>query len=142
MNEVLIDTNVFIYALDKDSIYHQQSSQILTSSNNILFTTSKNISELFAATSKININRVAFNRFYGELKQNIGILFPTSESLEVFEKLIKKYKIIIDSGFWILDTGKTIFFTINQHQVSSIQYQASSINFSFFGKLFTTISYE
>ena len=92
MNEVLIDTNVFIYALDKDSIYHQQSSQILTSSNNILFTTSKNISELFAATSKININRVAFNRFYGELKQNIGILFPTSESLEVFEKLIKKYK--------------------------------------------------
>jgi predicted nucleic acid-binding protein len=92
MNEVLIDTNVFIYALDKDSIYHQQSSQILSSSNNILFTTSKNISELFAATSKININRVAFNRFYGELKQNIGILFPTSESLEVFEKLIKKYK--------------------------------------------------
>lgn len=92
MNEALIDTNVFIYALDKDSIYHQQSSQILTSSNNILFTTSKNISELFAATSKININRVAFNRFYGELKQNIGILFPTSESLEVFEKLIKKYK--------------------------------------------------
>lgn len=92
MSEVLIDTNVFIYALDKDSIYHQQSSQILTSSNNILFTTSKNISELFAATSKININRAAFNRFYGELKQNIGILFPTSESLEVFEKLIKKYK--------------------------------------------------
>lgn len=92
MNDILIDTNVFIYALDKNSIYNQPSSQILTSLTNVLFTTSKNISELFAITSKLNINRTAFGRFYGELKQNIGILFPTSESLDIFERLLKKYK--------------------------------------------------
>ena len=91
MNELFVDTNVFIYALDKNSIYNEQSSQILTSQENMLFTSSKNISELFAVISKLNINKMLFNRFYTELKQNTGILFPNNDSLEKFEKLMKKY---------------------------------------------------
>ena len=92
MNEILIDTNVFIYALDKTSIYNKQSEEILTNNNLTLFTTTKNISELFAITSKLNISRTITHNFYTEIKRNVGILFPSNESLMIFEKLIKKYK--------------------------------------------------
>lgn len=92
MNELVIDTNIFVYALDKNSMFNKISSDLLTGSDNVLFTTTKNISEIFAITSKLNVGRTLINRFYAEVKQNIGILFPSNQSLEIFEKLIKKYK--------------------------------------------------
>ena len=92
MNEVLVDTNVFVYALDKTSIYNKQAEEILTNDNLTLFTTTKNISEIFAITSKLNVSRTITYSLYSEIKRNIGILFPTNESLSIFEKLIKKYK--------------------------------------------------
>lgn len=92
MSEVLVDTNIFIYALDKNSLYNKQSEHILSNANITLFTTTKNISELFAITSKLNVNRTLTNNFYSEIKRNVGILFPSNESLFIFEKLIKKYK--------------------------------------------------
>ena len=91
MNEILVDTNVFIYALDKKSIYNQQTIKLLNSPNNTLFTSTKNISQLFSIVSKLNLNNDAFNRFYTDLKRNIEILFPTNESLAIFEKLYLKY---------------------------------------------------
>ncbi|MBI1937976.1 MAG: type II toxin-antitoxin system VapC family toxin [Ignavibacteriales bacterium] len=92
MNELVIDTNIFIYALDKNSMFNKISSDLLTGNDNALFTTTKNISEIFAITSKLNVSRTLINRFYAEVKLNIGILFPSNQSLEIFERLIKKYK--------------------------------------------------
>ncbi len=114
MNKILVDTNVFIYALDKISIYNKQSSQILTSPNNILFTSTKNISELFAIISKLNLNRDAFNRFYSELKQNTEILFPSNESLAIFERFIKKYKPIGNRVFDIEIVSIMLSYDINR----------------------------
>lgn len=90
MSKLLIDTNIFIYALDKDSIHHQKSVEYLTSKDK-LFTTSKNISEYFAVTSKIGIETAITIGFYGEIKQNLVVLYPNDKSLLIFEKLYKKY---------------------------------------------------
>lgn len=36
MNEVLVDTNVLIYAMDKSSIFNKASTQLLSDPNYIL----------------------------------------------------------------------------------------------------------
>jgi predicted nucleic acid-binding protein len=92
MNEIVVDTNVLIYALDKSSIFNKASTQLLSDPNSILFITTKSISEFFAVTSKIKISQTIVNCFYSEIKQNLGILLPTNNSLEIFEKLVQKYK--------------------------------------------------
>lgn len=90
MSKLLIDTNIFIYALDPESIHYKKCVGYLTSSHQ-LFTTSKNISEYFAVTSKLNVKTETVLGFYDEIKRNITILFPNDKSLKVFEKLYGKY---------------------------------------------------
>jgi predicted nucleic acid-binding protein len=53
-NSILIDTNVFVYAVDADSKFHQWALGVLSDSNRTLFTTSKNTSD-FERISEIKI---------------------------------------------------------------------------------------
>ena len=89
---VLLDTNILIYAYDSASPYHAQAVAVLMNAAYDLFTTTKNISEYFAVLSKQN---QPFNQvwtFYEDLKKNTQILFPTPTSLAQFEQLIQKYQ--------------------------------------------------
>ena len=43
MNNILIDTNLLIYAIDEDSKYYHSVQKLLDDESNNLFTTSKNI---------------------------------------------------------------------------------------------------
>jgi len=92
MNSLFVDTNVFLYALDQNSKFHDLSRRILESPNNNLFTASKNLSELFAVTTKYKFDHTIVNRFYFEMKKNITILFANFKSLSIFELLLEKYK--------------------------------------------------
>lgn len=92
MSKILIDTNVMIYALDNHSKYFRQANNISEDDNNTNYTTSKNILEFFAVASKLKFDSQTVKTFYSELKQNFIILFPTLESLTLFEHLIDKYK--------------------------------------------------
>jgi len=87
MNKILIDTNVFLYDLDKSSLHHKKASEILFSGVSLV-TTSKNISEFFAVTSKVKADFISVWNYYLEIKHNVEILFPSMRSLEIFEKLI------------------------------------------------------
>lgn len=91
MINVLIDTNVLIYGLDKSSLYHQPAAAILTLPDLDLFVTTKNISEFFAVTSKLKLPVKVCQEFYKDLKINTTILFPTEESLTIFEQLTRHY---------------------------------------------------
>lgn len=51
-NSVLLDTNVFIYALDADSKFHEQSKLFLQNPDYQLSTTSKNISEFLVVLTR------------------------------------------------------------------------------------------
>lgn len=81
MSKVVIDTNYFLYALDKDSSYHSKVVALLSDPEIELYTTSKNISEYFAVTTKLRIAPKEVWRFYKEVKQNITILYPNDKSI-------------------------------------------------------------
>lgn len=61
MIDVLIDTNLLIYAMDKTSIHHESASHILLDPNHNLYTTTNNISEFFAVSSKILLFFIVIN---------------------------------------------------------------------------------
>jgi len=51
---ILVDTNVLIYAVDEDSKFHEGALNLLSNSQNNLFTTSKNISEFLVVLTRHN----------------------------------------------------------------------------------------
>lgn len=87
-----MDTNVLIYALDESSVFHLRACEILQDENNLLFTTSKNISEYFAVCSKLGIESSKIWGFYEDLSNNLTFLFPNQDTLQHFEMLFQKYK--------------------------------------------------
>ncbi len=91
MNNLLLDTNILIYALDENSKFHQRAKNILTDGKYNFFITSKNISEFFAVCTKLNLDKDKIWGFYNEIKTNAIILYPSGESIKKFEMLIKKY---------------------------------------------------
>ena len=52
MNNILLDTNLLIYAIDEDSKYYNSVQKILDNESNNLFTTSKNISEFLSVITR------------------------------------------------------------------------------------------
>ena len=44
-NQILVDTNILIYAVDEYSKFHDRAIDLIFNSNYEFFTTSKNISE-------------------------------------------------------------------------------------------------
>jgi len=91
MSKVLVDTNIFIYALDKSSSYHLAANKILSNESLELYTTSKNISEYFAVCSKLKVDIQKMVGFYEDMKNNIQIIYLSAGSLVHFEKPVEKY---------------------------------------------------
>ena len=92
MNKWLIDTNVFVYDLDAGSVFHKEAHRILTSEN-ILFTTHKNITELFAVLSKFQVSYDIILSYYHDIRKNVQILYPDEDTLLKFESLANKYSV-------------------------------------------------
>ncbi len=92
MDKCLIDTNIFVYDLDADSLFNANAHRILTSKND-LFTTHKNITELFAVLSKFQVSYEIILSYYHDIRKNVQILYPDEESLLHFESLANKYQV-------------------------------------------------
>lgn len=88
---LLIDTNVLPYAMNKDSDNHNASVSVISNLNYNLFLTSKNISEFFAVTSKLKVPLEKSFNFYEDFKINSKFHFPGINSLRIFESLVQKY---------------------------------------------------
>ena len=52
MNRILIDTNVLVYSIDKDSKFNSRALELLTNTNYDLYTTSKNLSEFLVVLTR------------------------------------------------------------------------------------------
>jgi len=91
MIDIFIDTNILVYALDKQSVFYYKASGLLTNENNNLFITTKNISEYFCVCTKMNLNRDTIFNFYKDFRKNCTLLFPNDISIKKFETLITKY---------------------------------------------------
>ena len=89
---VLVDTNVFVYAYDKSSAYHQRAVTFLSNSSFDCYTSTKNVAEFFAVLSKMNEPFPKVWQFYQSIRANCALLFPTRLSLSIFETLLQKYQ--------------------------------------------------
>lgn len=90
--EVILDTNVLIYALDKSSPFHGRAAALLQDTSFSFRITSKNISEYFCVCSKTKVPALNMWGFYRQLRQHAQVLYPSASSLTIFESLVQKYQ--------------------------------------------------
>lgn len=127
MTDLLIDTNILIYAYDRESAFHDSSRTLIENPDFNLFVTTKNISEFFAVCSKLKIPLSSTFNFYSEIKSNSFVLFPTNNSLIIFEELIQKYmpkrnrvydveivSLMLDNGIYFIATHNKKDFIQNE----------------------------
>ncbi len=89
--EVLIDTNILLYSLDKNNEHYNYSRDIISDNFDNIFITSKNISEFIAVLTKQNIDYdIILN--YLKIINNFNVIYPDHNSINIFYELIKKYK--------------------------------------------------
>jgi predicted nucleic acid-binding protein len=94
MSKLLIDTNVLIYSIDKDSKYFDKAQKIFSEQIE-LYTTSKNISEFLSVVTRLPKNPLSLNnalQIAEDITSLMTILYPTPESLIIFLDLLQKYK--------------------------------------------------
>ena len=102
-DQILVDTNILIYAVDEDSKFHDRAIDLILNSNCEFFTTSKNISEFLVALTRnaeINIESDECLAILNDLLLELQILYPNYKTFQKFEELIRKYR---PRGLWIHD---------------------------------------
>lgn len=95
MSKLAVDTNVFVYALDKDSKYHHWSRSILSSNKFELYTTSKNITELLTvltARKGFDLDLNVALKYAKSISRSIRVLFPDHLSMELLFEMSSRYK--------------------------------------------------
>jgi len=95
MSNLLVDTNILVYGIDQDSQFFSTAREILESTDNQLFTTSKNLSEFLTVVTRssgYDLNTDLALEILEEIIAGIGILYPNHESQAVFLELVGRYK--------------------------------------------------
>ncbi len=94
MNNILIDTNLLIYAIDEDSKYYNSVQKLLDDESNNLFTTSKNLSEFLSVITRYPGKSISIKDaliVIKEFESIFTVLYPSEESNLIFIDLLKKY---------------------------------------------------
>jgi len=95
MSKDLLDTNILVYGIDQDSAFFKRARTILEQENNQLITTSKNLIEFLAVTTKssgYNLDNETALGIIEEIIQGIEIVCPTQESMAIFLDLMNRYQ--------------------------------------------------
>jgi len=96
MSKILVDTNVLIYSINKDSEFYIKSQKLLLNERNQFYTTSKNITEFLTVVTRNYKGLLSFEEVL-ECVNNfvsfIEVVFPNDKSFSLFKKLMRKYKI-------------------------------------------------
>ncbi|MCL6583191.1 MAG: PIN domain-containing protein [bacterium] len=111
-NNILVDTNILVYAIDEDSKFYYRSRELLLNSNHNLFTTSKNLSEFLTVVTRSSVTFLPIEEALaavGDFINVLTVLYPTEGSFAIFRELLRKYKStglkihdfeIISIGLW------------------------------------------
>lgn len=95
MSKILVDTNILVYGIDEDSAFFKRARKLLEQEKNQLVTTSKNLVEFLAVTTKssgYNLNNVMASEIVEEIIRGIEIVYPTQESMAIFLDLMNRYQ--------------------------------------------------
>jgi predicted nucleic acid-binding protein len=92
MNRLLIDTNILVYAKDASSVFHQVSTTLLKSDNQ-LFTTSKNLTDYAVVTKGENplLHPAEALQDLIDFSSICTILFPTETSTQLLSQFVSKH---------------------------------------------------
>ncbi|MBM4176380.1 MAG: type II toxin-antitoxin system VapC family toxin [Ignavibacteria bacterium] len=93
MSKILLDTNVLIYSIDKDSKYFTKAHTIFSEQHE-LYTTSKNLSEFLSVITRIP-NPLSLKDallVIEDFTNVMTILYPDAESFLIFKDLLKIYQ--------------------------------------------------
>jgi len=95
MSNLLVHTDLLIYAIDEDSEFYARARQLLYESGHELFTTSKNLVEFMAVVTRDNpplltVHQAA--KLAEEIGQNFTVLYPSAESFQILGRLLRKYE--------------------------------------------------
>jgi len=93
MSKLLLDTNVLIYSIDKDSKYFTKAQNIFSEQHE-LFTTSKNLSEFLVVITRIP-NPLSLKDallVVEDFTNVMTILYPDAESFLILKDLLERYK--------------------------------------------------
>ncbi len=92
--KILLDSNVLLYAIDKQSKYHTISIDILENKNYELFVSTKNIAEVLSVCSKIGVSKDLILRFMDNIVFKVAtLIYPNEHSFKHFIEIIRKYNI-------------------------------------------------
>ena len=95
MSKILVDTNILVYGIDEDSEFFERARKIIDQEKNQLVTTSKNLVEFLAVTTKTsgyNLDNSTALEIVEEIIQGIEIIYPTQESIAIFLDLMNRYQ--------------------------------------------------
>ena len=95
MSKILIDTNILVYGIDEDSAFFKRARKLLEQEKNQLVTTSKNLIEFLAVTTKpsgYNLKKDTALEIVEEIIQGIEIVYPTQESMAIFLDFMNRYQ--------------------------------------------------
>ena len=95
MKKILIDTNVLIYSIDKDSKYFLQSHNLLLDPTLELYTTSKNISEFLVVITRYPGKSLSIENaliLIEDFSKILTFLYPNPASLKIFRQFLRKHK--------------------------------------------------
>jgi len=96
MSNVLIDTNVLIYAIDKSSSYHLWASRFFNDTSFSCYTTSKNLSELLCVLTRGPEPALAIEEALNAVKvfvTHCRVLYPDSTSWQLLSDWVIKYSV-------------------------------------------------
>jgi predicted nucleic acid-binding protein len=86
----ILDTNIIIYSLDRNSKYYNFSKELIDQNKDI-YLTAKSISEFVSVLSKMNLYNIIESELQN-LIENFTILYPNKLSSLIFVDLVNKYK--------------------------------------------------
>jgi len=95
MSKLLVDTNILIYGIDEDSIFFDQSRNILDHSDYQLVTTSKNLVEFLTVVTRASGYDFKTDRaleILDEIIQIVQIIYPSQDSLAILLELTRRYR--------------------------------------------------
>ena len=95
MNELLLDTNILVYAIDEDSEFFTKSRSILSKTDCELCTTSKNLAEFLAVTTRGQNAPLSMDNALEVIEDYVAVLtvfFPNVQSFATFRELLSRYQ--------------------------------------------------
>lgn len=95
MSKILVDTNILVYGIDEDSSFFKRARKVLEKEKHQLVTTSKNLIEFLAVTTRssgYNLENNTALEIVEEIIDGIEIVYPTQESLAIFLNLMDRYQ--------------------------------------------------